>query len=402
MKCILMNKNISIMLVEYNTTLNGIENIYDIYNIDYAPLSISNANKTLGANLLKQINDWFKGRGIPSWRKELEKLLEKLNVSSPEELLNKSYALSLSDQYWLKEENSNVKWQDINFFTNDFEYEAYLEASLDSSSNLTTSTDKAILRSPNNTTDGMLQKGWIIENGKRILVKGTYTSSREEPFNEWLASQISKRLGFNYCNYFVEWTDKTKLISKCENFVSEDEEIISAYDVFKSEKKPNNINDYEFYIQTLEKHNVPNARENVEDMFILDYLMLNTDRHLKNFGVIRNVNTLEWVRTTPIFDTGQSMECDKYLDEINFSYGTGKFFTNTNKNYENILKVIGKDIVNIDIKRLDGLCDEYHSLLEKYKDKLDMSDKRIEKLVNGLQERIRRLENYIEKFKSSN
>lgn len=402
MKCILMNKNISIMLVEYNTTLNGIENIYDIYNIDYAPLSISNANKTLGANLLKQINDWFKGRGIPSWRKDLEKLLEKLNVSSPEELLNKSYALSLSDQYWLKEENSNVKWQDINFFTNDFEYEAYLEASLDSSSNLTTSTDKAILRSPNNTTDGMLQKGWIIENGKRILVKGTYTSSREEPFNEWLASQISKRLGFNYCNYFVEWTDKTKLISKCENFVSEDEEIISAYDVFKSEKKPNNINDYEFYIQTLEKHNVPNARKNVEDMFILDYLMLNTDRHLKNFGVIRNVNTLEWVRTTPIFDTGQSMECDKYLDEINFSYGTGKFFTNTNKNYEDILKVIGKDIVNIDIHKLDGLCEEYHSLLEKYKDKLDMSDKRIEKLVNGLQERIRRLENHMEKFKSSN
>lgn len=402
MKCILMNKNTAIMLVEYNTTFNGIENIYDIYNIEYAPLSISNANKTLGANLLKQINDWFKGRGIPSWRKDLEKLLEKLNVSSKEELLNKSYALSLSDQYWLKEENSNVKWQDINFFTNDFEYEAYLEASLDSSSSLTTSKDKAILRSPNNTTDGMLQKGWIIENGKRILVKGTYTSSREEPFNEWLASQISKRLGFYYCNYFVEWTDKTKLISKCENFVSEDEEIISAYDVFKSEKKPNNINDYEFYIQVLEKHNVPNARKNVEDMFILDYLMLNTDRHLKNFGVIRNVNTLEWVRTTPIFDTGQSMECDKYLDEINFSYGTGKFFTNTNKNYEDILKVIGKNIVNIDIKRLDGLCDEYHSLLEKYKDKLDMSDKRIEKLVNGLQERIRRLENHMEKFKSSN
>lgn len=395
MKCILMNKNTAIMLVEYNTTFNGIENIYDIYNIEYAPLSISNANKTLGANLLKQINDWFKGRGIPSWRKDLEKLLEKLNVSSKEELLNKSYALSLSDQYWLKEENSNVKWQDINFFTNDFEYEAYLEASLDSSSSLTTSKDKTILRSPNNTTDGMLQKGWIIENGKRILVKGTYTSSREEPFNEWLASQISKRLGFYYCNYFVEWTDKTKLISKCENFVSEDEEIISAYDVFKTEKKPNNINDYEFYIQILEKHNVLNARKNVEDMFILDYLMLNTDRHLKNFGVIRNVNTLEWVRTTPIFDTGQSMECDKYLDEINFSYGTGKFFTNTNKNYEDILRVIGKNIVNIDIHKLDGLCEEYHSLLEKYKDKLDMSDKRIEKLVSGLQQRIKKLESNI-------
>ena len=124
--------------------------------------------------------------------------------------------------------------------------------------------------------------------------------------------------------------------------------------------------------------------------------LLNTDRHLKNFGVIRNVNTLEWVRTTPIFDTGQSMECDKYLDEINFSSGTGKFFTNTNKNYEDILRVIGKDIVNINIHKLDGLCDEYRSLLEKYKDKLDMSSKRIEKLVSGLQKRIIKLERNIE------
>ena len=402
MKCVLMNKNIAIMLIKYNTTFNIIEKIYEIYHIEYAPLSVFNAYNTKGASILKQTNEWFKGRGIPSWRKDLERLLEKLNVSSPEELLNKSYALSLSDQYWLKEENSDVKWQDINFFTNDFEYEAYLEASLDSSSNVTSSTDKAILRSPNNTTDGMLQKGWIIEKGKRVLVKGTYTQSREEPFNEWLASQISKRLGFNYCDYRVEWTDKTKLISKCDNFVNDNEEIISAYDIFKSEKKPNNINDYEFYLHILEKHHVPDARNNVEDMFIVDYLMLNTDRHLKNFGIIRNVETLEWERTTPIFDTGQSMECDKYTNEINFSKGIGKFFSNTSKDYEDILKTLGKDIVNIDIHALDGLSGEYRTLLLKYKDKMDINDKRIEKLVEGLNQRINKLETNIEKIQSDN
>lgn len=400
MKCVLMNKNIAIMLIKYNTTFNIIEKIYEIYHIEYAPLSVFNAYNTKGASILKQTNEWFKGRGIPSWRKDLERLLEKLKVSSPEELLNKSYALSLSDQYWLKEENSDVKWQDINFFTNDFEYEAYLEASLDSSSNATSSTDKAILRSPNNTTDGMLQKGWIIEKGKRVLVKGTYTQSREEPFNEWLASQISKRLGFNYCDYRVEWTEKTKLISKCDNFVNDNEEIISAYDIFKSEKKPDNINDYEFYLHILEKHHVPDARKNVEDMFIVDYLMLNTDRHLKNFGIIRNVETLKWERTTPIFDTGQSMECDKYTNEINFSKGIGKFFSNTSKDYEDILKTLGKDIVNIDIHALDGLSGEYRTLLLKYKDKMDINDKRIEKLVEGLNQRINKLETNIEKIQS--
>ena len=394
MKCILMNKNQKIMLIEYNS-YNVISKIYEIYNIEYAPLAVFNASKNRSSSLTKTVNDWFRGRGIPSWRKDLEKLLDKLGVSSSVELLNKYYGLSLSDQDWLKGVNSAVKYEDINFFTNDFEYEAYLDASLDSSSKSIVSLDKNIFKSPNNTTDGMLQKGWIIESGKRVLVKGTYTSNKEEPINEYLASQICKRLGFDYCNYEVEWSDKTKLISKCNDFINENEELISAYDIYNSEKKPNNISDYEFYIQILEKHNVPNARENMENLFILDYLMLNNDRHLKNFGIIRNVNTLKWEKVAPIFDTGESMQCDKYTDEINFSSGKGKFFSNTDKDYEDILKIIGKNILRVDLSKLKGICDDYRLILEKYQDKLDMSDKRKEKLVSGLNKRITKLSEFI-------
>lgn len=394
MKCILMNKNQKIMLIEYNS-YNVISKIYEIYNIEYAPLAVFNASKNRSSSLTKTVNDWFRSRGIPSWRKDLEKLLDKLGVSSSDELLNKYYGLSLLDQYWLKDVNSDVKWEDINFFTNDFEYEAYLDASLDSSSKSIVSLDKNIFKSPNNTTDGMLQKGWIIESGKRVLVKGTYTSNKEEPINEYLASQICKRLGFDYCNYEVEWSDKTKLISKCNDFINENEELISAYDIYNSEKKPNNISDYEFYIQILEKHNVPNARENMENLFILDYLMLNNDRHLKNFGIIRNVNTLKWEKVAPIFDTGESMQCDKYTDEINFSSGKGKFFSNTDKDYEDILKIIGKNILRVDLSKLKGICDDYRLILEKYQDKLDMSDKRKEKLVSGLNKRITKLSEFI-------
>ena len=382
------------MLIEYNS-YNVISQIYEIYNIEYAPFIVFTNYENKNSNLIKILNDWFRGRGIPSWRKDLEKLLDKLGVSSSDELLNKSYGLSLSDQYWLKDVNSDVKWENINFFTNDFEYEAYLDASLDSSSKSKISLDKNIFRSPNNTTNGMLQKGWIIENGKRVLVKGTYTSNKEEPINEYLASQICRRLGFDYCNYEVEWSDKTKLISKCNVFINESEELISAYDIYNSEKKPNNINDYEFYIQILEKHNVPNARENIENLFVLDYLMLNNDRHLKNFGVIRNVNTLKLERVAPIFDTGESMQCNKYTDEINFSSGKGKFFSNTDKDYEDILNTIGKDILRIDLSKLNGICDDYRLILEKYQDKLDMSDKRKEKLVSGLDKRITKLSEFI-------
>ncbi len=399
MKCILMNKNTPVMTLEFNTLSNYIDEIYEVLNISYAPLSVYNAYNSKNLNLLRETNDWFRGRGIPSWRKDLEKMLEKLNITSPLELLNKSYALSLSDQYWLKEDTSVITYQDINFFTNDFLYEAYLDAVLNESANAT-STNKDIFRSPNNTTDGMLQKAWIIKDGKRVLVKGTYTASREEPINEWLASRIAERLGFSYCDYKISYSSDIKLCSLCDNFITSDEEIITAYDIYKSEKKPNNINDYEFYISILEKHGIKNVRESLENMFILDYIMLNSDRHLKNFGIIRDVNTLKWLRVTPIFDMGESMQCDRVTDELNFNEGSGKFFSNTSKKYEDILKILGKGILRIDIKALEGICDEYRNMLLTYQTKIDISDKRIDKLCEGLMKRISKIHEHIEKLKN--
>lgn len=34
------------------------------------------------------------------------------------------------------------------------------------------------------------------------------------------------------------------------------------------------------------------ARAKIENMYILDFLIMNEDRHLNNFGIIRDVNTL--------------------------------------------------------------------------------------------------------------
>ena len=387
MKCILMNKNTPILLLEYNTKYNTIEKIYDIYNIEYAPLSVYNANKNISKNLVAEVNKWFRNRGIPSWRKNIEKLLENLNVSTTEELLNKAYALSLSDQYWIKEQDSQIEWKDINFFENDFKYKAYLDISLSNSSDKR--LNQAELKSPNNTTDGMLQKGWIIENGKRVLVKGIYQPSREEPINEWLASEICRRLDFYHCDYSIDIINN-RIVSKCESFVTSDEEIISAYDIYNSEKKSNNITDLEHYINILEKHNVPDARKNVENMFVLDFIIMNMDRHMKNFGVIRNVNTLEWVRTTPIFDNGESMQCDKLTSEINFTDGKGKFFTNTDKKYSEMLKKL-ETIREVDIKKLEGIVTDYKNVLEKYQPYTDATSERIRKLCFGLEKRIKKL-----------
>lgn len=391
-----MNKHTQVALIEYNEDVQAITNIYEVTNIEYAPLSFYNAYHNMSISNVKAMNQWFQGRAIPSSRKNLNHLLERLNISSPGDLLNKHFALSLSDQYWIVDESSCIQWKDINFFTHDFDSTGFLQASLDDSTHSYTVQNDSI-KTPNNTTDGMLPKGWIIENDKRILIKGTYTRFEQEPFDEWLASQICKRLGFDYCNYIVDWytiKQDEVIVSKCENFINQNEEIISAYDVLHSSKKENTINDYEHYVRILENHGILAARKKITEMFVVDYLMMNYDRHLKNFGIIRNVETLKWERVTPIFDTGQSMCCDEYTQNMDFTHGCGKFFTDANKDYNAILKSLDMDTFRaIPIQNLKGLSEEYYVFLKsfqremEYKNK-DWSDERLKNLKDGLSKRI--------------
>ena len=85
------------------------------------------------------------------------------------------------------------------------------------------------------------------------------------------------------------------------------------------------------------------------------------------------------------------MQCEKLTNNINFSNGKGKFLSNTNKDYEDILKSIGHNISRIEITKLDGLVEEYREKLEKHKDYTDSSEERIDKLCEGLQYRINML-----------
>lgn len=80
-------------------------------------------------------------------------------------------------------------------------------------------------------------------------------------------------------------------------------------------------------------------------MFILDYIMLNEDRHLNNFGIIRDFKTLNWISTAQIFDTGESLNIIDYSDEEVIINGDGRFFYNIS-NFDNILDNI-KDLKNM-------------------------------------------------------
>ena len=394
MKCILMNKDKELLVAEYDSGVGVFTRIYDAYNIEYAPYILKSFytkedfnNTPFRTNLSK----WFQGRGIPSWRDKLDLLLHRLDIIAPSELLDKAFGLSLSDQYWLKPYDSDIKYDDINFFDNDFVYTEFMEASLSLNSK-TIASDES-LKTPNNTTDGMLKKAWVIEDKTRYLLKGGYKNEILQPFNEVLASMICERLGFNHVTYTID-TYKDMVVSKCPCFITKDTELITAYQIRNDMKRHDSIEDYEDYVKLLETKGIKDAREKLENMYILDFLIMNEDRHLNNFGIIRNVNTLEWLDIAPIFDNGQSLNIQDYNDEEVVISGHGRLFYEV-KSFDEIIKVV-KDIKRIDVSKLDGIVEEFDNLLNKYQHITKMTDRRINKLCILLNRQINKLKKLIE------
>ena len=389
MKKILMNGIKEVLLAEYDTATSVFSKIYEVYDINYAPYILKSFYKEDEINdtpFRTNLSEWFRGRGIPSWRDRLDLLLHRLNINAPSELLDKAFGLSLSDQYWLKPYNTKINYDDINFFDNDFDYSEFLEASL--SKNSKTIMSENSLKTPNNTTDGMLKKAWIIDGGTRYLLKGGYKNELLQPFNEVLASEICKRLGFNHVSYSLD-TYKDTVVSKCPCFITKDTELITCFQIRNDMKRNDNIKDYEEYIKVLEEHGISDARIKMENMYIIDYLIMNEDRHLNNFGIIRDVNTLKLLDVAPIFDNGQSLNIAYYDNEEMHISGEGRLFYEV-KPFDEIIKVV-KDIKRIDLSKLDGIVEWFDELLHKYQNLTGFSDTRINRLCILLNRQINKL-----------
>ena len=71
----------------------------------------------------KSIDAWWRRRAIPPTRDGIRGILDSMGIRSAVELLNRSHGLSLSDQYWVKPESSDLEWDTVNFFTNPFDEE---------------------------------------------------------------------------------------------------------------------------------------------------------------------------------------------------------------------------------------------------------------------------------------
>lgn len=116
--------------------------------------------------------------------------------------------------------------------------------------------------------------------------------------------------------------------------------------------------------------------------------LANKDRHLGNFGVIRNLDTLKWESVCPVFDTGRRFNTnisEKYwLDEL----VDVKFFTHHFITSDNISKVFSIPISHQQIKEMYKLVNLFQELLVTYQRELPIQEDDIFLLRKSFEKRV--------------
>lgn len=382
MKYILMNKNTPVVKVRVNKQNNEITKVLDKYSEDHLPVGVLIDGQLHTENL----SVWWRSRSIPASREYLMQGLACLgfteHTSSSSELLSRCFGLSLSDQYWMKPENSCLSWKDINFFTNSFS-EDIGKALFDNQY-----VNNADFNSPDNTSDGIMKKKWKIINGKRCLLKSGTGTVQQEAFNEVIANEMCKALNIqNYVPYMLELTAENA-ISISKNFIDENTELVSAYYVMQTKQRDNCTSYYDHYLDCCSELGL-DVREQTDRQIILDYLMCNTDRHFGNFGIIRNVENLSFTKAAPIFDNGTSLFCTKtvaYMNNFDLERCPSKPFR---RYHEEQIKLVG----NADFIEFGRLEQVSHKIKEIIGINDFIDEKRTNALSDVFSERVKMLDN---------
>ena len=100
--------------------------------------------------------DFLARRQAPKHRRHIKELLERYGCDDLEGFIRVTHALSLNDTFWVREADSDLAWEQVSLYTNEFD-QLVSEAAFDG---VISETDLSST-SPEFGTDGYYAKCWV-------------------------------------------------------------------------------------------------------------------------------------------------------------------------------------------------------------------------------------------------
>ena len=185
-----------------------------------------------------------------------------------------------------------------------------------------------------NNYKGSEKKKTLIYNNKKYLVKfpdpirekNKDISYINNAFSEYVGSNIFEIVGFKTQTTILgiyNYNKKEKIVCACEDFLNEDTVLFEFESIALSTNPDKKITtDLADIIEVINESKLLNTnlvKEKFYDMFIIDYLIGNTNRHKGDWGFIYNKKN-KALEFAPIYDCGSCLNPlldDKQIEELN-------------------------------------------------------------------------------------
>lgn len=291
---------------------------------DYFDKSIFNTSENDSLeDLNSSIYHFFLKRLMPRDRKDFQKILDGTGCHSGMELLFKGHGLSLIDHYWFQKEDENLRYEDINFFTNKWDdsfARAILNGDYESLKNVS-------LDVPDINTRGWAVKGWLCEETPVLYKIGIDDSHPEESISEVLASRLANRLfGKDEATLYELKMINGRYAAASKLMINIDEELTSLQNVLPYElftlysKRSIDKSVHKEFLKRIEEFGIKGLYEYFIKIACLRSLCFVNDLHFGNISIIKNTRTNE-IRLAPIYDLagsfGSSERGKQFLSNLN-------------------------------------------------------------------------------------
>ena len=207
-----------------------------------------------------------------------------------------------------------------------------------------------------NNYKGSEKKKTLIHNNKKYLVKfpdpvrekNKNISYINNAYSEYIGSNIFKIIGFKTQNTLLgiyKYKKKDKIVCACEDF-TDDNHVLYEFENLALSTNPDKKIETELtdIIEVIEENKIidtSNTKQKFWDMFIIDFLIGNTNRHNGNWGFLLDKTTGKF-EFSPIYDCGSCL--NPMLDDEEIRKIDAKKLKNLALNCYSCLKINGNKI----------------------------------------------------------
>lgn len=217
------------------------------------------------------------------------------------------------------------------------------------------------------------------DDGIYLLKRGSEGARNAglEPYSEMYSSQIARIICRDAVEYSVE-KYHNKIASKCRLFTSEQEGYVPITKFFGKIVSVKEI---------LEKFEQHGCEDDFRRMIVLDALILNTDRHMGNYGFMVDNDTMQIKRMAPMFDHNQALlPYAEQEDFENLDVYLASRPTQIGEDFNEIAHALLTPEIRNDLKNLRGFEFQRNDEFDLPEERLQKLNKLVDQQIDGILE----------------